>query len=379
MTCRSSATSPRTRTGCTPLASTVTAPTARSRDASASSRSSRSTSVDGEGESALIGPGQHQHPLHEPLQACALVEHGVAQFGGADAIGMRLRDLGILSHRRQRRLELVRGVGDEPSLSRLRVLEPREHSVHRVGEATDLISRLGFVDAQREIRGRQLLDLPPHPLDRSERTPDGEPRRERDDSDDEGHRHRQERADRGEGLVDVFGAAAHHDDAVASLALDGRHERRVLGVEQHERRCVALAIGERAEALRGVARGDHSAAVAIDHLPEAVVLDVGKRLGAARVDLVGERRGVLHGGGFELPVQRGAQREPETDGPQQQRERDDGCRHRRDPHADADAAPWGLTGGLQSPSVPIRYPAPRIVRMLSRPNGRSIFDRRWPM
>ena len=66
--------------------------------------------------------------------------------------------LGVAADRRQRRAQLVRGVGEEAAQALLaraalgeRLLQPREHRVQRQAEAADLGARLGVVDAPRQV------------------------------------------------------------------------------------------------------------------------------------------------------------------------------------------------------------------------------------
>ena len=187
----------------------------------------------------------------------------------------------------------------------------------------------GSSTRRRQVGCRHPLDLPAHALHRGQRSADGEPRRERDDADHHRDRYRQQRGDRAERRIDLLGAPAGDDDPVPAHLLDRHGERRILGVQPDQRGGTALAVGERAEILGRFARRDHGAAVTIDHLPEALVVDVGQRVGSGGIDLVGERLGILGRGRLDLGVQGGAQREPEADGAHGEGEGDDGCRHQQ--------------------------------------------------
>jgi len=92
-------------------------------------------------------------------------------------------DLGVLADGRDRRAQLMRCVGYEAALAVSRIFQSLQHSVHRGGEPTDLVVGLGLRYPPVQLRGRDLVHLPPDRVDGGQGATHGEPGGEPD------HRH----------------------------------------------------------------------------------------------------------------------------------------------------------------------------------------------
>ena len=125
--------------------------------------------MEGAEDRPLVGPGEQQELFDETLHPRRLLEHGVRQLALGQGTRMGARDLGRLPDARERRAQLVGGVGDELLLPVAGVLETSEHLVHGQREPVDLVAgaRLGHPPVQ-PVAG-DLLDLAPDSLDRCER------------------------------------------------------------------------------------------------------------------------------------------------------------------------------------------------------------------
>ena len=122
---------------------------------------------------------------------------------------------------RHRTLQLVRGIGGEPSLRGLLCLEAFEHAVHRLGQPLDLVAGLGH-------RHTIVEGLGPDPLSRGADLRHGSERSTgRPPGDQAEHEHQQWHAD-GEqvahlahGLADGLGLEAHADQRSVGGARHG--------------------------------------------------------------------------------------------------------------------------------------------------------------
>ncbi len=109
---------------------------------------------------AVLGPGQGQQPVHQPLVPSIHRQHGFTKADQLDwGIGAAHRHLeqGLID--RQRRLELVRGVADELPLRREGCVEAGQHGVDRGTQLPPLVPGSGqrdpFVQATvRDTAGR---------------------------------------------------------------------------------------------------------------------------------------------------------------------------------------------------------------------------------
>ena len=102
------------------------------------------------------------------------------------ARGAHPEQLGVAADRRQRRAQLVRGVGEEaaqPVLARLalgeRLLEAVEHRVQREPEAADLGARVGRLDAVREVAAGDRAGGVAHAVERQQADAHDDPRERR--------------------------------------------------------------------------------------------------------------------------------------------------------------------------------------------------------
>ena len=87
----------------------------------------------------LVQSRQHQEILHEVLQPGVLGKDHVGQLPEVRAVRVRERNLRMLPDRGDGRPQLVRGVGDEPTLALLSALQAVEHPVHRPRQPADLV------------------------------------------------------------------------------------------------------------------------------------------------------------------------------------------------------------------------------------------------
>ena len=119
---------------------------------------------------ALLDAREHEQVLGQPRRAGRSPRRPSAarpELLAAAALAQRELELGLQD--RQRRAQLVAGVGDERALALERLLEPREHLVERRPEAADLV--VGRADRQARARlvGPDRGGAAAHPLDRAQR------------------------------------------------------------------------------------------------------------------------------------------------------------------------------------------------------------------
>ena len=200
----------------------------------------------------LIQPRQQQ-TLESLLHPRALLAHDVGDLRRRRRAGMRLGQLGVLPHRRQRRAQFVGCITGEPLLCRVRLLDAREHPVHRRREQVDLIAGSAYRHPMIERVGVDRVHLAPDAIHRRQRLRRDRPDDEPDDRDGERHGEREQRAGLGDsrihlgqGCTEQQGALVerlpHHeiglavDDGAHRAALDRVGERQgIVGVDDHRR------------------------------------------------------------------------------------------------------------------------------------------------
>ena len=294
------------------------------------------------------------------------------------------RDLELGAEDAERRLQVVRGVGDELALTLLCGLEACQQVVHRDGQTGHLVAGGRHLDACAQGARVQPGHLPAYVLDRAQRTPDGQPDGQRQ----QGHEQGQPVDQAGDQLISCLlaGLEARADEnrdlAVSGVGASGP-DPVVLGLvvvrqPPHRARLGTLAdlAWDRDRRPAGDVRrcGDHPS-VPVDDLGEGVVADPvdhrGEGAEPGLVEKLGEARlGALVGRGRQGVVER-----PD----EQHRSREQGQRH-HDRRRHGGAGPDGgespeSVHGLGS-SASSRYPAPRTVCRLARPNGWSMRLRR---
>ena len=208
-------------------------------------RSSSSAGVErrrAHGERAVAAAREHQQVLGELREPVALVDGGpqrLAQVRVGRRAAQRALQLG-LDHR-DRRAQLVAGVGDEAPLAVVGAAQPVEHLVERLAEPADLVARGG---ERERLRGRLERDAGgagAHPLDRPQ---------------------------------------ARRRERVAEQRHDERRDRRAERERARQRRERLVAVVER------LAHDDHRRAVALGEQPRRAVDAVDLALG---LDIVGRR------------------------------------------------------------------------------------------
>ena len=114
-------------------------------------------------QAADVGARQQQQVGDEPAHAARRAQRRLRRFGllAVEFVGQQLE---VGQHARQRRAQLVRGVGDELALARERRLalgagrvQRPEHRFERARQLGDLVLGLGVGDAQRRVA--RALDL----------------------------------------------------------------------------------------------------------------------------------------------------------------------------------------------------------------------------
>ena len=110
-------------------------------------------------ELAVLGAGEREEALQQPVGVVEIhAQLGVQLTGlGRHAAGLRDRDVEGGAHHRQRGAQLVRGVGDEPSLRVKRRLQAFQQPVDRVGEQAQLIARTRHREPLVQVRIRDPL------------------------------------------------------------------------------------------------------------------------------------------------------------------------------------------------------------------------------
>ena len=167
---------PTTRPAPTPLRSTRTRSSARSRRATRSTMSSRSTGSRRDSpHGALVGAGDEQQVVGEPLEADRLVEHaGVGREQvGLVRVGEVHLELGADAG--ERAAQLVGRIGDEPLLALSGIVDPLEHVVHGASEARDLVVAGRHRHPAVQVAAADGRHLGADGLDRTERPADDPP------------------------------------------------------------------------------------------------------------------------------------------------------------------------------------------------------------
>ena len=121
-------------------------------------------------ELRLLGLGEHQEVVDEAGDAGDLRLHEALHASHLLAGGLLLggQHLELAADHRQRRAQLVRGVGHERALARERVGEAVEHVVEGVGEHPHLLAlALDVVDARVQVAGVHLRGHRGHPPQRA--------------------------------------------------------------------------------------------------------------------------------------------------------------------------------------------------------------------
>ena len=130
------------------------------------------TSIGSSSHGAEFGfqAGQHQQVTHQPDQPLHFgldaVESGTIGIGVALALAHHIQPP---LQGRERRAQLVRGVGHEAALAGERCLEPRQHVVERGGEPAQLVVRPAIVQPRAEIAGAHRARELSHAIDRTHR------------------------------------------------------------------------------------------------------------------------------------------------------------------------------------------------------------------
>ena len=110
-----------------------------------------------QGQLAALGLGDRQQVLGELGEAVGLLGgrgQRRSQFLGRAALGKRQLQLGAQD--RQRRAQLVTGVGDEGALVLKRLAEPLQHLVQRVAQPRDLVVGLAGPAAAARARAAEI-------------------------------------------------------------------------------------------------------------------------------------------------------------------------------------------------------------------------------
>ena len=157
-----------------------------------------------------LGLGQVDEVADEHRQLAQLRlrgGHDAARSRGGQALAERERvEVGL--HARQRRAQLVRGVGDELALGQARALERGEHRVEARGQPPELVLLAG-VDAMAEVlRARDAFGGAGQAAHRHERRARDEQPERRGERDAAQAHDRQHELQVGERAVDVGSAAA---------------------------------------------------------------------------------------------------------------------------------------------------------------------------
>ena len=136
----------------------------------------------------LSGPGQEQQILDEHAHPLALLLDPSHRQRGVGRVVRRpaAEQLRVAADRRERRAQLVRRVGEEPTERLLRraafvhrLLDPTQHHVQRRAEPPHLRARIGLLHPSREIAGGDGLCRHLDLLERTEPAPHRHHRQER--------------------------------------------------------------------------------------------------------------------------------------------------------------------------------------------------------
>ena len=129
---------------------------------------------------------------------------GAQPVGVVHAGAGLVRSVELSAQRGEGAAQLVRGVGKELALPGACRLEPIEHGIHRAGQPGDLVvaGRLGHPPV--ECRCRDVLDLSPDRLHRTQGPSGEQPGRGGDQGDNGGNAEAKGRAERRHAVADVL-------------------------------------------------------------------------------------------------------------------------------------------------------------------------------
>ena len=181
------------RSGAVARASSTASPASPERSSSACGASAISSSR------ASVSRSSTSTPIRAASSSMRRIAFSVSS---GSPRGAHPEQLGVAADRRQRRAQLVRGVGDEraqPVLGRLaageRLLEPVEHPVERDPEPADLGAAVGRLDAVGEVAARDPPGGVAHAVEREQRgahhRPAGHDQHEQHGGDHEREHHEQ--------------------------------------------------------------------------------------------------------------------------------------------------------------------------------------------
>ncbi|MDQ8044460.1 MAG: hypothetical protein AAGC46_17665 [Solirubrobacteraceae bacterium] len=119
---------------------------------------------------AVVGARDDEEIVGEAHEPLGLVGRGTqrAQVVGGCPAGSQ-REFELRPQDRERRAELVAGIGHERALPGRGLLEPREHRVERAPEAADLVGRRRDLEPTARRGPTDRLGLTAHPVDGSQR------------------------------------------------------------------------------------------------------------------------------------------------------------------------------------------------------------------
>ena len=220
------------------------------------------------GQPALVGARDHQQVVGELVEAVGLLRRGARPPPPALArAAPAQRQLELSAQDRQRRAQLVAGVGDERALAQQRGLQAAEHLVERVAEARDLVVRGRHGEPAAGLAGGQRRGPAAHPLDRPQRGGGHGVAGERGDQ-------QRERAADGQQRVQALERPA----ALLERLADDDHDRRRWrcrarpGEQADARRRAAVDAGAAVVTTRRSSRGPQLADVSSGSRPAAGVV-----------------------------------------------------------------------------------------------------------
>ena len=301
---------------------------------------------------------------------------------------MPQRELELGLQERERRTELVARIGGETPLALEADVEALEHLVERLSKAKHLVVRSRQRESPRRGRGRDLARAASHRLHRPQRRSCDEVADAGRDEQRERKRDQELREQSVESVVAILERLPDDHHATASIGDRQRDETgrldvtvpafdRALDAQASVPSPSQLVVGEQLRPSRVSERGANRP-VGVDHLCEALLVAdetqvVEPRLTVARCDRCEQRVAANAESLVHALVERRAEPDIEERPERREDDRHDDGEREREPNPDRQPA------HAASPSFRSRYPAPRTVSIDSRPNGRSIFSRRYPM
>ena len=127
-----------------------------------------------ERESAAVGARDQEQVLGQVREALGLVRRPRIAWRSSSVDRLAECELELGPQQRERRPQLVTGVGDELALARERGLEPVEQLVQRLAKTLDLVARCRDRQPLARRLGRDRRGPPAHRLDLAQRQA-GEP------------------------------------------------------------------------------------------------------------------------------------------------------------------------------------------------------------